>query len=429
MDDLKKREDREYDEEFDDEEFDEEYDEEFDDEEEEVQDGEERAVSKKFLKRSRFALRFGRYSLLAVLAVFLIGFLIANRDNISIDNLRRLFAKIDVNVTASSGGADAPIPFDFDSDAVVGTFKDGLVRLTPSRLTIMDSRGTEFFTTNTGFSAPRLLTTGRFVIAYDCGGNRLVVTNSFSVVFEKTLEEPILTVTANEKGHIAVITMGDRHKNTLHIFGNRFEEIFTWQSAERYLLSAALSAGGDRVALSCYNTADAGNNAEIVCIRTGKDEIYWETPVSSLPIAISYKDGSTLAALFSDRLAFYGGKGKEENVWSLAHNFIQKFDLSPENRSVLVLSDGKLGDSVIYTVDNKGKALQETALETLVSDLDVRDDKVAALGENETIILSLSSLRITHRMENEGNIRKVRLGHGNVLFDIYATKAVYNNIE
>ncbi len=426
MADLKKRKNENY-EEYDDE-FDDAYDEAEDEEDEIYADGEERAVSKKFLKRSHFALRFGRYALLIVLAAFLVGFLVVNRDNISMDNLRRLIAKIDVNVT-SSGGTDEPITFDYDADAIVKTYKDGLVRLTPSRLTIMDSRGAEFFTTDTGFTSPQLLTTGRFVIAYDCGGNRLIVTNSFSVVFEEKTEEPILTVTANEKGYIAVITTGDRHKNTLRVFDTRFDEVFTWQSSERYLLNAAISAGGDRVALICYNTADAADHAEIVCVRLGKDEIYWETPVSALPLAVCYKDGVTLAALYSDKLAFYDGKGKEEHVWTLAHNFIQKFDLSPAHQSVLVLSDSRLGQSTVYNVNNRGKQTQKFEAETLVSDLDVREDKVALLGESETLILSLSSLSVRSRLENEGNVRKVALGRGNVLFDIYTTQAVYNSIE
>ena len=394
------------------------------------EENEAQPMDEQFLRRSKFALRFSRYLLLMALAIVLIGLVIANRDNINMDNFRRLMAKIDLGISDGSSRTGESIEFDYDEDGKIAPFKDGLVYLTPSKLTIMDNRGTRFFSVNTGFTAPEVLTTDRFVVTYDRGGNRILVTNSFAVVFEKTTDHPILSVSMNKKGYLAVITQSDRYKNTLLVFDHNFEEVFTWNSTDRYLLSAEISPDNQSVALSCYNTSGETAQAELVCVRTDQEEIYWSVPLEEgLPLKIAYKSAGDLAVLQANSLSFYNAKGEKKNTFTPENAFIQQFDLSQERYSVLAVSDSRRGACTLCIVDNNGKQTQAVKLTECIDYMSVCDGQIALLGEQKTYVCSADSSKILYEKENAGSVKRVCLSGKNNLFDIYASKAVYTDIQ
>ncbi|MBQ6946872.1 MAG: hypothetical protein IJN42_02395, partial [Clostridia bacterium] len=353
-------------------------------------EAEEKTLGDGFVGKTRFALRFSRYLLLSVFVLILAITVMVNRDSINMDNLRRLFTKFDIGISTNADVDGQQIEFAFEEDATVRSFKDGLAYLTPSSLTIMDNQGTVFMTTETGFSTPELLTSARYTVAYDRGGTDLLVTNSFAVVFEKTMTEKIVYITISDENYLSVITSGGGYKNSLYVYDSSFEEVYVWHSNDRYLLNALVSPDRKTVALVCYNTVSEETRAELVGIKLDAEEIAWSAPLTDLPLDMCYKSNNQIALLFEDRLDFYSGKGSVGHSYAFEKNFLQAFSLERDH-SLLVLSAGKLGDSTLYGINNRGKESFEFEAGGRIRSMDVKGSSVAMLTDGETLVYSTTS--------------------------------------
>lgn len=384
-------------------------------------------LSAKTLDSTRALLRFFRYLLLCILVLWLALTVILNRDNINMDNLRRLFAKIDIGVSTSKEQDGTQIELTYEEDVRVASFKDGLAHLTPSELTVLDNQGTVFLKAQTGFGCPDLLTSNRYIVCYDRGGNKILVTNSFAVVFEKKMPEKISYVTMSDQNYLAVITSGNGYKNSLYVYDASFEEVFVWHSNERYLLSAAVSPDKKTVALTCYNVKGGKNTPEVVGIHLDEEQIAWETALTGLPMDLCYKSGDNIALLYSDRLEFLNGKGKSGRTYTFEKNFLQGFVFDSEH-TVLLLSGSKRGESTLYSINDRGKESAVYEVGLCVSGLDVRENRVALLDEENICVYSLASKRVIAERKAPAGVQSVSFAGKNCLLDIYGTYCVYNEI-
>ncbi len=391
------------------------------------QEAQSEQLSEKTLGSTRAVLRFFRYLLLCVLVLVLALTVILNRDNINMDNLRRLFAKIDIGVSASEEQDGTQISLTYEKDVRVASFKDGLAHLTPSELTVLDNQGTVFLTAQTGFGCPELLTGDRYIVCYDRGGNKLLVTNSFAVVFEKTMPENISYITMSDENFLAVITSGGGYKNSLYVYNASFEEVFVWHSNERYLLSAAVSPDKKTVALTCYNVKDGGNIPELVGIHLDEEQIAWQTKLSGLPLDLCYKSAGNIALMYSDRLEFFDSKGESGRSYAFEKNYLQGFFFDSEH-TVLLLSGSKRGESTLYSINDRGKESAVYEVGSCVSGLDVRENRVALLDEESVRVYSLATKRVIDEREAPAGVQSVSFAGKNCLLDIYGTYCVYNEI-
>lgn len=393
-------------------------------------EAEERIVDDRTVDFSQNILRFTRYLLLCILVISIAVTIVKNRDSFNVDNLRRLFAKIDIGISYRGDVDGKQVELSYADDSSVATFKDGMAYLTPSKLTIMDNLGTVFMATETGFTHPELVASDKYCIAFDRGGNHLIVTNSFAVVFDITFKESISYVSLNSVGYLAVITTGGGYKNTLYVYDSSFKEIYVWHSNDRYLLSVAVSTDRKNAALSCYNVKDAANVPELVGLKFDSEEIAWNMPLDhGLPLDIRYKNSSLIAAVHTDALVFYNSKGKTENTYEFEKSFLQHFRLDHPDFTVLVSAAGRRGNSTVYVVNNRGKVTATHECDTMIEAMDLKQDKIAMITDEKVLVCSSASGKTVFEKESLTNAQTVCFGGKNCVLDIYKTYAVYNEIK
>lgn len=384
-------------------------------------------LSERTLDSTRAALRFFRYLLLCILVLILAVIVIVNRENINMDSMRRLFAKIDIGVSKTVEQDGTQISLSYEEDVRVASFKDGLAHLTPSELTVLDNQGTVFMSAPTGFGCPELLTGERYIVCYDRGGSKLLVTNSFAVVFEQEMPENILYVTLSDENYLAVITKGGGYKNSLYVYNASFEQVFVWHSNERYLLNAAVSPDKKTVALICYNIKDGGDTPELVGIHLDEEKIAWQTVLADLPLDICYKSAGNIALLYGDKLEYYSNKGKAGRSYPFEKNYLQAYSFTSEH-TVLLLSGSKLGESTLYSINERGRESAVFEIGEHIVDIDVRGNRVALLSEENKKVYSLSSKRIVYEQPIHSGVQSICFAGKNCLLDIYNTYCIYNEI-
>jgi len=389
------------------------------------QEAQSEQLGEKALNSTRTVLRFFRYLLLCVLVLTLALIVILNRDNINMDNLRRFFAKIDIGVSTSSEQDGQQIDLIYEEDVRVASFKDGLAHLTPSELTVLDNQGTVFLSAKTGFGTPELIAGKRYIVCYDRGGTDILVSNSFAVVFEKSMPENISYITMSDENYMAIITSGNGYKNSLYVYNSSFEKVFVWHSNERYLLNAAVSPDKKTVALICYNVNDS--SPELVGIHLDEEEIAWQSPLKDLPLDLCYKSAGNVALLYADRLEYFSGKGESGKVYEFKKNYLQGFSFNSEH-TVLLLSGSKRGESTLYSINDRGKESAVFETGACVTGLDVRENRVALLDGERVRVYSLSSKRVIDERTALPGVQSVCFAGKKCLLDIYGTYCVYIEI-
>ena len=193
----------------------------------------------------------------------------------------------------SLGTADR-IAFDEDRDALHALFGENLAVLSGDRLAVYDASGTERLSRKVNFSSPALAVAGDRVIAYDRSGSSALVADTRSVRVE--YDFPVLTAAGGSRGHYALVTRQSGYRSVAQVYDDRDRLYFKWYSAESYILAAALSPSGRRLAVAAVGQKGETALTTITFLDTERTE----------PLAVAEIEGEPpLAAEFSDNSHVY----------------------------------------------------------------------------------------------------------------------------
>lgn len=374
-------------------------------------------------------LRYARILLLLIMAVAALILIFSNRDKINMDNLKRLAAKIDLGLSTEKQIDKTIIDFDYDSTGVVDVYKDGIVRVTTDNLVVMDSVGTQFQSVLTGFSAPALITTNKYILAYDQGGKRLIVTNSFTVLFDKTFEDNIVSVSMNENGYIAVITESNAYKNKLIIFDSSFREVYKINSLNRYIISADVSNDNRYVAVSSLYIKDSNTIPQIVYYKLNSEEVVWEYSFEdNIAVTLKTKNTGSVCSLFEWGTCILDSNGDLKYKYEFGNRILQNCHLDNDKYNIMVLSESLNGNSEIVIFNNKGKQVSDINVDYSVLSVDVYDDRFVVLSRDGIYVYSMSGKLLDER-KNTNDASKALFTDKNSIMLVSTSNVVYNVIN
>lgn len=374
-------------------------------------------------------IRFTRFLLLLVAAVFALVLLFINKDKLNADNFRRLAAKIDIGFSSDKSADNSIIDYDYNSSDVVGVYKDGIARVTSDSLVIMDNAGTQFQSVLTGFNNPALVTTDKYVMTFDRGGRHLIVTNSFTVVFDITFDDNIVTASMNDNGYFAVVTESDAYKNKLIVYNSSFEEIYKLNSMSRYILSVDISEDNRHAAVSSYYVEGSSIIPQINYYSFTEEESLWNAEFEdNIAVSVICKDDSTVCALFEWGVCMLDSKGREKYKYEFGNKFLQAYSLTRGKYNCVVLSDSHSGNSAVTVFDNAGKKISETETDVTVISADIFGDRLALLSRDKIYIYTVSGKLISER-ENPNDAMHVLFSDKNSVLVVSDSGIVYNLIN
>ena len=377
-------------------------------------------------KKAKHTLRYLRYLLLLIMVMVTLIFLFSNRDQINGDNFRRMFAKFNKGFGVSAA-KDGEVHFDSVGEGETVIYKDGYAHATVEKLIVTDKGGTEFQNVPLGFRKPVLSANARYVFAYDSGGTGLIVTDSFSVLFEKNMEDPIITARMNRDGSIAVVTEGDGFLAKVYVFNSSFKEVYRYRSLNRYILDAAVSEDGKALAVSALNIEGSGIVPEIMYFKLSKETVQWTVAFEEDPcVAVSVKENGTVCGLFRWGMVSLSAKGKEIGRYSLDNQVIQCFTMDHADDNVFVVSASENGDGTVIFCNEKGQVKDTIPLDYYAVAVDYREGRVAVLGNRRSEVYNRSG-KLLWNASPERVHDIALMGRGTVVV-LSESKCVYNGI-
>lgn len=326
---------------------------------------------------SKSTIKYIRYLLLLIMVMVALILLFTNREQINGDNFRRLMAKINIGVS-SVASEDGRLRFNSGETVV---YKDGFAHASVEKLLITDKNGTEFQNAPLGYRSPCIYSNDRYVLVYDSDGSGVMVADSFSVLFDKQMEDPIITARMNDNGYLVVVTEGDGFLAKVYVYDSSFKEVYRYRSLNRYILDAAVTEDNKGIVLSAMNVEESEIKPEILYFRIDKEKMQWSVAYKENPcIRLVVKENGTICGLFSWGMVSLNKKGKEVGRYSFENQVLQCYSLDDESRNVFVVSASENGDASVVICNEKGKVKDSFELDYYGVDVDYSDGRVAVLG-------------------------------------------------
>ncbi len=378
-------------------------------------------------QKSKLTIKYIRYLLLLIMVMVALIFLFANRTQINGDNFRRLIAKFNLGISVPTA-EDGEVRFNSTDTGATVVYKDGFAYASVEKLIITDKNGTEFQNAPLGFREPVLSSNGRYVMAYDKGGTGLVVADSFSIVKELQMEDPILTASMNSGGQIVVVTQGEGYLAKVFVYDSSFREIYRYRSLNRYILDAALSKDGKAMAVSAMNMDGSDIASEILYFKLNKEQVQWSVDFGQEPcVDITVKDNGMICGLFEWGMVSLNNKGKEAGRFLLEDRALQCYSLEDGSYNVFIVSATENGDGTILLCNEKGVEKDEIQMDFYAVTLDYYDGRIAVLGNQKSSVFNRSGRELWSAIpERASDI--AFMGRGAVVV-MGESKCVYNSIR
>ncbi len=377
--------------------------------------------------RSRVTLRYVRYLLLLIMVMVALIFLFANRDQITGDNFRRLFAKINMSFSGSMED-DGEVQFETADNGKTVVFKDGFAHTTVEKLVVTDRSGSEFQEVQLGYRHPILSANEKYVMVYDSGGTGIMIADSFSVLFEKTMENSIITADMAADGSLVVVTEGDGYLSKVYVYDSAFKEVYNYKSLNRYVLDAALAPDGDSLAVSCMNIDGSDIVSEILYFELSEDSMQWNVSFEEQPcIDLSVKDDGSICGIFEWGMVSLDEDGEEQGRFDLQNQSLQCYSMRDGASNVFVVSAAETGDGTVIICDENCAEKYRVELDFYAGKVDYVEGNIAVLGTQACGVYNRDGDELW-RTVPERAVDIMLMGKNTVVV-VSDMKCVYNKID
>ena len=213
------------------------------------------------------------FSLVIVMAVFMIAMFSVYRDEITVENLKYFLRYIDTRQAEKSATTDTIIYNDTESIVQFGVYKNGLVVVGYDRVQIFDLTGEAILDIDQSNSAPQLVSSDEYMLIYNIGGTTFQVYNSLSKEYEASLEYPISCAAVGDTGTFLIASRAMEYRSVVCVYNKNFEQIYRWYTPDKLVMDADFRDGDKEFLIAALGTTTDGIcYTEIIVCETDTEE-------------------------------------------------------------------------------------------------------------------------------------------------------------
>ncbi len=324
--------------------------------------------------------KFAKFAILVVLVVYLLGMLSAFRDELTLTNFLQWFDKMFVNsyTVSEYEGEYKTIFYNNDGSGDQTLYKGDLAVVDEGGLVVYSMSGIAEMTEAFSYSAPKLLSSDRYLLAYDFFGNSYSVYNSFSRLHTETLPYPISGAAISDSGIFALISRTDEYRGSVTFYNAKFEPLSEILKS-KFVFDVAIDHDGDMAIITSVYNEGGDFMCEIVALDPHSDE-----PRSTVNIAdtVPWKTGFMIngnyAVVCDSAVYLYDTDHKQIGCYTYGGVALSSCYID-DYFTTIVLSENVVVDEnrvVFYKAD--GEKLREIYTKGEIADIKT-DDRYAYL--------------------------------------------------
>lgn len=326
-------------------------------------------------------LRLFRMMLCILLVVGILFGLIFSSGRLALDNL--YYTALDVGYMNSYSETSTGV-LNYTKTQISGDFalyKNGLAAVGNSEVKLFNATGRVTLTSGDIFANPVIVTSNKYILIYDLGGNKFSVYNSFKKIETVTLAGNIASASMCADGGFAIVEKTRDYNSVVHLYGEDCDLIGTY-SSNKYVLSAEMSQNGKFTAVLSAYANDGEMNGYLTVLKKNK-KIYTEIDMGDItPYTCSFISDKNIAVFCSDRVLVYTVKGKLKGEYLYPDSRLSYVSHTDGAVSLLFEDDIINGRNTLAVINKNGKVLYEGKLQGSYTDMQIYDDFVFLLTNN-----------------------------------------------
>ena len=306
-------------------------------------------------------------------------------DANSFDGLRRsiIYARAEKDET----GCAKLYYYENDATSRFAAIDGSLVTVAANQVRLLDERSQVLYQNSVRFLHPDLVSGGGVAVAYDIGGTALYALDSKSLRWQQETEGELIAVTVNPHGYVTAVYNKSGAKAAVTVWDSNGAAVFTFQSAQRFVMTAALGQDDRTLAAVTMGQEDGKFQSFLVLYHTDSDKMVATTPVDGGVAYALEPLQREFCAVTEQGLYLLDSGGELKASYSYGGQFLRRCVVGDGGWAALLLSRYKSGGyASLITVDGDGNELGGCDIDGEVLDISTAGRYVAVLFSDRLTI-------------------------------------------
>ena len=299
-------------------------------------------------------------------------------DANSFDGLRRsiIYARAEKDET----GCAKLYYYENDATSRFAAIDGSLVTVAANQVRLLDERSQVLYQNSVRFLHPDLVSGGGVAVAYDIGGTALYALDSKGLRWQQETEGELIAVTVNPRGYVTAVYNKSGAKAAVTVWDSNGAAVFTFQSAQRFVMTAALGQDDRTLAAVTMGQEDGKFQSFLVLYHTDSDKMVATTPVDGGVAYALETMQREFCAVTEQGLYLLDSGGDLKASYSYGGQFLRRCVVGDGGWAALLLSRYKSGGyASLITVDGDGNELGGCDIDGEVLDISTAGRYVAVL--------------------------------------------------
>ena len=306
-------------------------------------------------------------------------------DANSFDGLRRsiIYARAEKDET----GCARLYYYENDATSRFAALDGSLVTVAANQIRVLDERSRVLYQTGVRFLHPDLVSGGGVAVAYDIGGTTMYVVDSKGLRWQKETEGELITVSVNPNGYVTASYNKNGAKAAVTVWDSEGNEKFTFNSSQRFVMTAALGRDDRTLAAVTMGQEDGKFQSFLVLYHINSEKEVATTPIDGGVTYALETMQKTFCAVTEQGLYMLDTNGAVKTSYSYGGQFLRRCVMGDGGWATLLLSRYKSGGyASLITVDDEGNELGGCDVDGKVLDISSAGRYVAVLFSDRLII-------------------------------------------
>lgn len=316
------------------------------------------------------SLRYGTAQVICImlLAVFVAVSLVTNTELLSANNLIYFAKDLTSSIAMRETEARDTLVYAADSDNQFVLYRDGLATLGKNKLTVFTATGREAHSHLISYATPRLVTSGRYLLAYNLGGREFGLYNSFTSVKQASVSQNIRGAAICNKGYYCLITDGEESESQVLLYNDSHRMISRY-SLQEYTVCADIRDDGKEMVIVSVSAQNGRMMTHVSLVTPGATEwgASWTIP-DAYAVQCHYTSDGNLLLLATNAVYWFDASGKMLQTHTFSPDHVLSFRADDESCLLLSRANAYDNSTRVEVFDKAGNRVYNMTVEEAVLD-------------------------------------------------------------
>lgn len=324
-------------------------------------------------------------------------------DRTAFDGLRRNIAYMQAEKDES--GCARLYQYNSDGSSHFADLDGSFLVASDSEITLLDDKGNAVYHTALQFSQTAVSACEGMAAVYEIGGRTLYLLDGKGLVRQMDLDGDIFSVQMGRDGRFAVTLKKTGYKTTVSVYNGKGEPLYDFNSAQNYLLTAAVSENGKYMAAAAMSQDSGSFVSSLQIYKLTSEAMQAQGAMEGGVYELGTADGRFCAA--TDKALYFAKTDGSVTSYDFQGASLSRCGLGADKFAAVLLENyASGGQTHLATVNTAGEEIAALTVDSEVLDMSAAGRYLAVLYSNKLVIYD-QRLRECAVLEDVSSARRV----------------------